>query len=148
MKTKFEEIKEIIDSDKRLCDRLRLPLQVYYSEGLIENKDELVGPVELDNASGKGLMFYSDVEMAKGRKINVRLFIENDPKPIDFDGEIMWFRKNDLSGQSEKEQKGRGYLYGVFIVEKDETDYERFVAYIADNILDEYLDENGKIREE
>ena len=73
MKTKTETIKELIDSDKRLCDRLRLPLKVYYSQGLVQDDTQWLGPVLLDNASGNGLMFHCDQELKQGNLI-FRLF--------------------------------------------------------------------------
>ncbi len=48
-----------------------------------------------------------------------------------------------------KPQEGKenlGFLYGVFLKEKDIKEYQRFVTYITDNIIDEYLDEFGRIR--
>ncbi|MBU0469541.1 MAG: PilZ domain-containing protein, partial [Candidatus Omnitrophica bacterium] len=144
-KSKFEIIKEMISSDKRLCERLRLPIKVYYSEGLTKDITEWIGPVLLDNASGNGLMFHCDKDIPKGKKLNIRLFIEDDLKPIDFDGEVIWARQKNCLANMEK---GLGFLYGVFIKEKDIKEYQRFVTYITDSIIDEYLDERGKLREE
>ena len=138
----------MISSDKRLCERLRLPLKVYYSEVLTKDNTEWTGPVILDNASGNGLMFHSDKELARGKKLNIRLFIEDNMRPIDFDGEVIWARKKDCLPSIEKGAKGLGFLYGVFIKEKDIKEYQRFVTYITDSIIDEYLDERGRLREE
>lgn len=147
MKSKYKEIKDLINSDKRLCDRLRLPLKVYYSQGLAKADTEWLGPVSLDNVSGNGIMFHCDQEMPKGEKINVRLYIEDDMVPVDFDGDIVWVKQKDCLAMPGNGKDGLGFLYGVFLKERDIKGYQRFVSYITDNIINEYLDDHGRIKE-
>lgn len=139
MGTKFEKIKKIIDKDKRLCERLELPLKVYYFIESQGEKSDWIGPVLLDNIGGKGFGFHNSIEIPKGSKLSIKILMENDLEPVFFSGEVVWIKEEICLSSTEDGKDICVYSYGIFMKEKDPKAYQKFVNYISDNILDKYL---------
>jgi len=90
MGSKFQKVKEIISEDKRSCERLSLPIKAFYSRDLSEGSAKWVGPLTLDNASGNGMRFTTVEKISKGSKLSIKIYIEEDPDPVYFEGEVVF----------------------------------------------------------
>lgn len=146
MTRNLDKIKEIIASDKRKCDRLERPLKIRYTrssgeQGLPDNWSDFLW---LDNIGGEGLGFRDNIELSKGENLEIELHLPQVKSPIYFGVEVMWVSRNF---RPEGEAQSGDFSYGLKIVRLAESDYKQFVRFISDSLLDEYLDDNGKLKE-
>lgn len=146
MASNLEKIKQIIASDKRYCERLELPLKIRYRI-TAEKKQKFADwsdCVWLDNVGGEGLGFSSDVSFKKGEKLDIELKVPTETSPFFFGAEIVWIHKNE----NLKNQLHPGkYYYGLRFYQLSEEVQKDFERFIADNIIDKYLDEQGQLKD-
>lgn len=146
MALNLNKMKEIISCDKRICDRLEFPLKIRYSK-LLESTDDSVSWsdfVWLDNIGGEGLGFSDDAELLKGEKLDVELLLPDEREPFYVGAEVVWVGTGVVL--NENVQSGK-YSYGLKIYRLEDNDRGKFEQFISDTIIDQYLDDEGKLRD-
>ncbi len=140
MESKISKLKEILARDKRQCERLTLPLSIYYSlRSAAHNDIHWSGPFLLDNICGEGLGFHAPEQIARSEQLMIKLMLPDDPNPVFFDAEIAWSRP--------AERGATGWAYGLIIRQRDPATEKKFMSFISDQILAKYLDETGQLRD-
>lgn len=146
MASNLDKMKEIISSDKRSCDRLELPLKVRYSN-LSESEGGSIAWsdfVWLDNIGGEGLGFTDNIELVKGDKLEIELKLPLEKEPFYIGAEVMWVKQNV---EPRGEIHSGKFSYGLKIFRLEDHDRKKFEQFIADTIIDGYLDDQGELRD-
>jgi hypothetical protein len=145
MTSNFEKMKELISKEKRLCDRLDLPLTIRYS---LVNANGVSGqwsePVFLDNIGGDGLGFSDDMVLSKGDRLEIELHLPVDKKPFFLGAEVVWVQKNFVA---HGEISCGKFSYGLRIFQLDDDARKKFEQFISDSIIDKYLNDDGKLKD-
>lgn len=144
MTSNLEKMREIVSQDKRVCERLDLPMAIRYSK-FVDASGEVVkwsDLVTLDNIGGEGLGFSDDFELLKGEKINVELKLPCQLSPVYLGAEVVWVSRN-----FQPDADGGGFSYGLKIFKLSDDDQKKFQQFISDRIIDKYLDDQGKLRD-
>jgi len=141
MKPKFMFLKEIIEKDKRKCERLILPLQVFYAlQPSGQNPSpQWQGPFALDNISGNGLSFIVNQFLVEGTTLNLQVHYSSQEEPIIMIGKIMRCQLEQPDPSSGPGEDSLGYILGLHIYKTKKGDRKKFINFISDNILDKYM---------
>ena len=108
--------------DKRKSDRLKLPIQIFYSS---VSQGPWVGPVDVNDISGGGLSFISPLKLALESQLLFKIvFPEKNNPPIFSTGKVIWLGKS-----------GSCHKIGISFGKMDLPDRKRYVEYLADKIL-------------
>ena len=141
MTTNIDTIKMLLSKDKRKTERLLLSLDIYYSS---ENTD-WIGPVAVTNISGGGLQFTNDQRIKNQTKLNFKIHLPNEAKPIKVTGEVSWC-KNITSKNDKNKTDQQLYTISVKFQKIAAGDKQRFINFICENILMGYLDTQGNLK--
>ncbi len=145
MASKFEKMKELLSQEKRVCERLELPLKIRFS--LLDAKGTQ-GPwsefVLLDNIGGEGLGFSHDMVLAKGDRLAIELNLPVDKKPFFLGADVVWIQKNFVVKGEHSQGK---FSYGLRIFECDDHARKKFEQFISDSIIDKYLNDEGTLKD-
>ena len=146
MASNLDKMKEIISSDKRICDRLELPLKIRYSKVIESNEDAVSWSdyVWLDNIGGEGLGFTDSIELFNGEKLEIELLLPTEKRAFYIGAEVMWISKNTELNEGNRSGE---ISYGLKIYRLDENDRKKFEQFISDSIIDQYLDDAGELRD-
>jgi len=144
MTSNLEKIREIVSQDKRICERLELPMAIRYSKFVDAASDVVKWSdfVTLDNIGGEGLGFSDDFELFKGDRINVELKLPCQVNPVYIGAEVMWASRN-----FQPDAGGGNFSYGLKIFKLSDNDQKKFQQFISDRIIDKYLDDQGRFRD-
>lgn len=139
MSEKIDLIKKILSRCKRKDERLMLPLIMSYS---LPPSHQWSQPVMIDNISGGGLKFHSAKRLKVGAKFNTKIDLPNKLQPVTINGKVIWCEKTD----KKKTSKKTSYDIGVEFLKIDSRDRHTFVSYLCEEILFQYLTNEGKMK--
>ncbi len=124
------------DIERRKCDRLEIPLGLTCYVGVDKEK-----PVEvvLVDIGGGGLRIRSDRKLKVHTELSLKIKLPHQPKPVSATGETFWCKEGTDRGKAKK------YEVGIKFVKMSKTDWERFVQYICDELLDVFINSKGEI---
>jgi len=140
----FKKNKIFIAEDKRKAERLSLPIK--FSFALHElpldvSSPEWIQPFRVDDVGGNGLRFISINKIERNTSISLKIILPDNSKPIIFTGESVWCQAISDANCSTKI-----YAIGVKFHKMNHEDRKRFVGYISDQILLQYVDSEGRVR--
>lgn len=145
MASNFEKMKELIAQEKRLCDRLELPIKIRY---IALNKgargSRWSDYVFLDNIGGQGLGFTDNTVLAMGDKLEIELSLPQEQTPVFFGAEVMWIHKNFRARGLTAFGK---FSYGLRIYHLDDEARRKFEQFISDSIIEKYVADDGKLKD-
>jgi len=139
MSKKINFIKEVLARCKRKNERLALPLIMTYT---IPPSRKASMPIMIDNISGGGLKFHSVKSIKINTKISVSVDLPNKLQPITIKGRVIWCEKVDGKKPSQKSL----YDIGVEFLKMNHADRQKFVSYLCEEILFQYLTNEGKVK--
>ena len=139
MSEKLDLIKKILARCKRKDERLTLPLIMSHC---LPPSSKWSPPVMIDNISGGGLKFHSAKRLKSGAKFNAKIDLPNKLQPISINGKIIWCEKIN----SKKDPKKPLYNIGVEFLKINNQDRHKFVSYLCEEILFQYLTNEGKMK--
>ncbi len=140
-----QDIRKVISQDQRRYERLNLDVTALYCLADVNNirAGEWAGPFAVDNISGKGINLSISEKLSIGTRMQMKIIISHEPKPILLTGTIIWRQDNVPSGDK-RGKTSQPYSVGIRIDEMNKEDEKRFITYISDNILSKYLDDGDK----
>jgi len=139
MNKTLAKVKSILSKDKRRTERLSLPITIFYT---LYPHSEWTGPIPVEEIGGGGLKFKSKIRIKKNTEINLRIDIPHQP-PINVRGEVVWCKK--ISSLTTKQAKlSPLYTIGIRFYKMKYSDRQRFITYISEKILDEFLSKKEK----
>ncbi len=140
----LERLRQIISSDQRRCERIDLPLKMFYALQPDPGKElDWKGPVLLENIGGEGIGFHDRSMIPAETELLVRMYLPDDPVPAVFIGKVMW---SEISF-SKDDRRNKVYSYGIHIEKYDPTTEARFMGFMTDQILGKYLDASGDLKD-
>lgn len=136
MNHKGESSRSILAKDKRVSDRLMLPVTIYYC---LPPDESWNGPYAIDDISGHGLKFSTHNRIDNDKEIKLKLLIGREGHPIVVKGMVIWCKKNTLHDTNLLTY----YEIGIKFSKMNHADRKHFVQYISEEILLKYLKSNG-----
>ncbi|MFC1753802.1 PilZ domain-containing protein [Thermoproteota archaeon] len=121
----------------------RLPLGVTASYRIPTNK-KWMDSISVDDVSGGGLRLKTKKKIKDGSKINLKLNIPSQSKPISALARVIWCRKDPSSIKTKKSN----YLIGIEFLKMNDKDRRVFVSCLCEEILFHYLTNEGKVKPE
>ncbi len=143
MKSNFRKNKFFLAGDKRKAERLSLPIQFSFSLHdlpLDVSSSEWMQPFRVNDIGGNGLRFIGINKIEQNTPLSLKIVLPDNPKPIIFVGESVWCQDISDANCSTKI-----YAIGIKFRKMNHEDRKRFVAYISDQILLQYVDSEGRI---
>jgi hypothetical protein len=137
------QIKEFFSGDRRKTDRLPLTLEVLYR---IIPSPKWISPVALLDISGGGLKFKSPSRIKKSTELEFKIKIPPESYPIVTKAEVIWCRKVLASNSPKSKEIPSLYIIGTKFYKMNKFDRQRFISYLTENILNIYLNNEGKIK--
>jgi len=143
MDPEMKSIKTTLLGDKRTAERLFLPVGFSFSFQdlpLDISSPEWQTPVQLENIGGNGVQFISSTEIKKETTLSLKLNLPDESKAILFKGNVVWSRESFDPSLPKK-----SYVIGIKFNKMNYADRQRFVNYISDSILQQYINDDGEV---
>ena len=139
MASNLEKIKAMISNDKRLCERLALPIRIRYARmsDAAGREPKWSDFVWLDNIGGEGFGFTADISLANGEKLKIEMTIPCEPKPFIVGAQVVRIQEGHAGS----------FFYGLKIFLLQEGAKGKFEQFISDGIIDKYLDDQGLLKD-
>ncbi len=78
------------------------------------------------NISVEGMCFFSDKPFARGKRLQIRMHLPGDPKPLKIRGQVCW-----VQSLKDREKDKENFEIGVKLFTVDENDASRFMGYVC-----------------
>ncbi len=138
----YEKMIELVQRDRRVCERLSVELDIFFSPDLTleVSSPTWKGPYKLENIGGEGISFLCDGEISLRTKMSFKFTLPRQIVPMIVTGAIIWRNNSKKSGNK------KFFCYGVKF-DKIKQEFERhFISFISEAIMDKYLDGNGNLK--
>jgi hypothetical protein len=147
MNEKYNKILEIVKRDRRVCERLSVALDIFYSQDLTleVNSPSWKGPYKIENIGGEGISFVSDEELPVKTQLSFKFTLPGQNVPMIVTGSLIWCR---LKKGANPAQTGRSavFTYGVQFDKIKEQFERQFIDFISEAIMEKYIDNQGRLR--
>ena len=143
MNLELETIKFYFSRDKRKSERLTLPTNIFHSP---PPYSKWIGPLCVEDIGGGGLCFRGRERFKKNTALKFKVELPQETRPIILQGKVSWCKVFSASKFPKNLQSL--YTVGVRFCKTSYRNRRRFIKYLSEKILMEYLDSKGKIKTE
>jgi hypothetical protein len=120
------------DMENRKSERLTLRLPIFYT---LDPNTPWIGPIVLDDIGGGGLKFESNKPIPKDTSLQLKIDLPDGNSPILFKGVVTWGRQSSPSH----------WDIGIKFHKMKHRDRQRYLTYNCENILNQFLTNEGKV---
>jgi len=131
-----DEIKDFISKDSRRCERISIPVILFYS---YISGTEWIGPQPVEDVSGDGLRFRSKTEIAENTQLRLKINLTKNHDPIIFMGKVARCEDNVTTANLPTQNNEGDYSIGVKFYKMDYEDRQRYVNFICGKIISSYF---------
>ena len=139
MDPRLKKIQTFFREDKRLSERLTLPVDLAYALAdlpLDVASSEWIRPIHIENIGGDGAGLITKDFLEPDQDVSLKLKLPRDDRAMIFLGHVVWCRKI-IQAENDKQE----YATGLKFHGMNFKDRQRFVTYMTDHILARHLEQ-------